>query len=414
MARLVITNIGQLVTHDPGRDSEPLWERMTVAEDVEILIDGETIAAVGDSGSLALEQGVDAMDVGGRVVTPGLVDPHTHSIFVGTREDEFEMRIGGAGYREIAEKGGGILSSVRRLREASQEEIVAHALPYLDTFIAHGTTTVEVKSGYGLTTEDELKSLRAVKILNESHPIELIPTFLGAHEVPEEYRNDRAAYVDLVINEMIPAVAEEGLAEFCDVFCEEGVFTVDEAERILIAARDRGLGLKIHAEEFAPLGGAEMAARLDAISADHLVAVSEAGMDAIGESGTIPVLLPGTTFFLGSDKYAPAAEMKRRQLPIALATDFNPGSSMTESLQFIMTLACLKLRLTPLEAFQATTYHAARAVKRETVLGSLASGMQADIVIWNAADYRQIPYHFGVNNAWRVIKRGEVVRALQA
>ena len=400
MSKFLIKNIGELLTGNSGS--------LEVLHDKEILLSEGKIEAIGKSGEFS-EEGCQVIDAGNSLVTPGLVDPHTHLVFFGTREDEFEMRIKGKSYMEIAEAGGGIRKSVRMLREASEDDLVEHTLPYLESMLKHGTTTVEVKSGYGLSLKDELKSLRAIKRLNEMQKIDLVPTFLGAHEFPDEYREEREKYIDLIINEMIPAVVEEQLAEFCDVFTEEGVFTVAESEKILTAASDAGLGLKLHAEEFEAIGGAKLAAKLNATSADHLVAISNEGIRSMKEAGVTPVLLPGTTFFLGSDRYAPARKMIEEGLKPAIATDFNPGSSMTESLQIILTIACLKLRLTPLEAFEGVTLNAAKALNRNDAIGSLEAGMKADIVIWNADNHKQIPYHYGVNNVRAVIKGGEVV-----
>ena len=398
MNKLLIKNIGELLTGNNGS--------LEILHNKELLLSEGKIESVGESGEFS-EAGCPVIDAGNSLVTPGLIDPHTHLVFFGTREDEFEMRIKGKGYMEIAEAGGGIRKSVRMLREASEDDLVEHTLPYLESMLKHGTTTVEVKSGYGLSLKDELKSLRAIKRLNEMQAIDLVPTFLGAHEIPDEYREEREKYIDLIINEMIPAVVEDGLAEFCDVFTEEGVFTVSESEKILRAASDAGLGLKLHAEEFEPIGGAELAARLNATSADHLVAISNEGIRSMAAAGVTPVLLPGTTFFLGSDIYAPARKMIEEGLKPAIATDFNPGSSMTESLQIILTIACLKLKLTPLEAFEGVTLNAAKALNRSDSIGSLEPGMKADIVIWNADNHKQIPYHYGVNNVSRVIKGGE-------
>ena len=400
MSSLLIKNIGELLT---GKDGS-----LEVRNDQELLIVDGKIDSVGGRGELSVEAD-ETIDANGSLLTPGLIDPHTHLVFYGTREDEFEMRIQGKSYMEIAEAGGGIRKSVRMLREASEDDLVDHGLPFLESMLSHGTTTVEVKSGYGLSLKDELKSLRAIKRLNEMSKIDIVPTFLGAHEFPDEYRDTREKYLDIIINEMIPAVAEEGLAEFCDIFTEEGVFTVEESERVLRAAADAGLGLKLHAEEFEPIGGARLAGKLSAISADHLVAVDDDGIESLKEGDVTPVLLPGTTFFLGSDTYAPARKMIDAGLKPALATDFNPGSSMTESLQIILTIACLKLRLTSLEAFEGVTLNAAKALNRSGSVGSLEPGMNADIVIWNADNHKQIPYHYGVNNVRTVIKAGEVV-----
>ena len=400
MSSLLIKNIGELLT---GKDGS-----LEVQHDKELLVIDGKIDSVGRRGELSVEA-EETIDAKSSLLTPGLIDPHTHLVFYGTREDEFEMRIQGKSYMEIAEAGGGIRKSVRMLREASEDDLVEHSLPFLESMLSHGTTTVEVKSGYGLSLKDELKSLRAIKRLNEMSKIDIVPTFLGAHEFPDEYREDREKYLAVIINEMIPAVVEEGLAEFCDIFTEEGVFTVEESERVLRAAADAGLGLKLHAEEFEPIGGAQLAGKLSAISADHLVAIDDDGIESLIEGDVTPVLLPGTTFFLGSDTYAPARKIIDAGLKPAIATDFNPGSSMTESLQIILTIACLKLNLTPLEAFEGVTLNAAKALNRSGSVGSLEKGMNADIVIWNAENHKQVPYHYGVNNVRTVIKGGEVV-----
>jgi imidazolonepropionase len=349
------------------------------------------------------------IDATEKVVAPGFIDPHTHPVFFGTRENEFEMRIQGKSYREIAEAGGGIRYSVRQLRSASKEQLIQHALPYLDCFIQHGTTTIEAKSGYGLSLQDEIKSLEVIQELNRFHPIDLIPTFLGAHEIPDEYRHRREKYIDLILNEMIPLVAERKLAEFCDIFCEEHVFNLKESEKILTAALDHGFKIKIHANQLTAGGGAELAAKLGAVSADHLDYITAEAIEQLKSSGTIPVLLPGAVFFLGLQHYAPARKMLDAGLPVALATDFNPGSCMTESMPLIMTLGCIYLKMLPAEVWLATTIHAAQAVSRPGTLGSLESGADADIVIWNIPNYKYLPYHFGVNLVDQVIKSGNIV-----
>jgi len=401
MTDLLIKNIGELLTVDESGSLES-------QNDMEVAVSDGKITSVGKSGTVDSSGEIEVMDANGLLVTAGLVDPHTHLIFYGTREDEFEKRNQGVPYMEIAEAGGGIRKSVRMLQEADEDMLVKNALPHLKTMLEHGTTTVEAKSGYGLSLKDEIKSLRAIKRLNEMQPVSIVPTFLGAHEIPDEYRDNREKYIELIINEMIPAVAEEGLAEFCDVFTEEGVFTVDESELILRAAADAGLGLKLHAEEFEPIGGAQLAGKLSAVSADHLVAIDDEGIESLRSSGVTPVLLPGTTFFLGSDVYAPARKMIEAGLKPALATDFNPGSSMTESLQIILTLACVKLKLTPLEAFEGVTLNAAKALNRSSSVGSVTAGMDGDLVIWNARNHKQVPYHYGINNVKTVIKKGEI------
>jgi len=349
----------------------------------------------------------------GKTVTPGLIDAHTHPVFMGDRSDEFELKLMGATYQQIAASGGGIKSTVRKVRLATKDELKANAAQYLARFIRCGTTTIEAKSGYGLTTADEIKMLEVIKELNTKHQIpEMVPTFLGAHEIPDEYKENKAGYVDLIIHEMIPLVAKLGLAEFCDVFCEKNVFEVEDSRRILNAAKKHGLGIKLHADEFAPLGGTELAVELGAVSADHLMAISDNAvkMMASKTNKTMAVLLPGTTFMLGLKSYAPARKMIDAGLAVALATDFNPGTSFTESLPMIMTIACVKMKMTPAEALTAVTINAACAINRQDLIGSLEPGKQADIVIWDCPSYKHIPYHFGVNLVDNVIKKGVVIK----
>lgn len=310
---------------------------------------------------------------------------------------------------EIAAAGGGIRSSVRSLRSADYTELKEKVRQRLDGFLQFGTTTIEAKSGYGLSTESELMSLQLLKELASEHPLDIKRTFLGAHEYPDEYREDHDAYIDLIIQEMLPTVVREGLAEFCDVFCEEGVFSVRESRRILEAAKFLGLGLRMHAEEFKPIGGVQLAAKLGAISADHLTAITDEGIDALAEGNVIPILLPVTTFFLGSDHYAPGRKMWDKGLPVAIATDFNPGSSMTQSMPLVISIACLKLKLTPLEALQAATINAARSLAIDSAVGSLEPGKQADFVIWKFDRYQGIPYYLGFQAIRSVWKRGREV-----
>jgi imidazolonepropionase len=365
--------------------------------------ESEVLASV-DAGSDTV-----VIDAGDRVVTPGLVDPHTHAVFAATREDEFAMRVEGKSYEEIAEAGGGIRSSVRSLRRASADELSENGRGTVDLMLEHGTTTVEIKSGYGLSLESELKMLRVISELVDTHVVDVVPTFLGAHEFPDDWRDDRDGYVDHLIDDMIPAVAAEKLARFCDVFCEEGVFTVDQSRRVLTAARAHGMEPRLHADELHPFGAAQLAAELKAASADHLVCVSDEGIAALAASGVVAVLLPGTTLSLGGAEFAPARQLIDAGVPVALATDCNPGSSMTESMQIILALASMVLRMTPEEALVAATVNAAASLRVDDVVGSLAPGRQCDLVIWDVDDYRAIPYHYGVNLVAAVVKRGSVV-----
>jgi imidazolonepropionase len=347
-----------------------------------------------------------AFDGRGCVALPGLVDSHTHAVFGSGRAHEFERRLAGATYAEIAAAGGGILFSVRDLRARSEDELVAISRPRIAEFARFGVTTVEVKSGYGLTVEDELKTLRAVRRLSDDPRLpRLVPTFLGAHAIPEEYAAERESYVRLVIDEMLPAVVEEGLADFCDVFCEEGAFTLAESERILERAAELGLGLKIHAEEFTPLGGAALAARIQAASADHLVAIDERGIGALASSDTVATLLPGTSLFLKLSRHAPGRALADAGATLAVATDFNPGSSMSQNLPLMVTLACLNLGLTIAEAVRAVTRGGALAVGRPE-LGSLAAGAPGDVAVFDTPDVRDLAYHYAVPRAVLVARAG--------
>jgi imidazolonepropionase len=382
---------------------------LAVIDDGAVLIRDGLIDWVGPTAELPpAPADAEVIDAAGRAVLPGLVDSHSHLIFAGTRADEFEQRLQGVRYQDIAARGGGINSTVRQTRQATKDELKALARPRLDRMLALGVTTVEVKSGYGLTPADEVKCLEAIAELDREHPCELVPTFLGAHEVPPEYRHDRDGYLRLLIQEMIPEVARRRLAEFCDVFCEQGVFSVAESEQVLRAAGEHGMRAKVHADELSPLGGAELAARLGAASADHLLHVTGAGLEALRRAGTVATLLPGTAFFLGLP-YAPARRLIEQDVPVALASDCNPGSCMTENLPLVGTLACTQMRMLPAEALTAMTLNAAAALGRADRIGSIEPGKQADLLILDVPDYRQFFYHFGVNHAWRVLKAGRVV-----
>lgn len=360
-----------------------------------VAIRGDRILGVGRTDSLRrLYRARRTIDAAGRLVTPGLVDSHTHLVFAGSREREFDQRCRGKTYQEIAAAGGGILSTVRTLRATSTAELTRQAQGRVDEMVRHGTTTIEIKSGYGLTVHDERRSLDAVRRLRT--PATLVPTFMGAHaRIP----------VDLVVRRMLPNVQ----ARFCDVFCEEGAFTLAESRRILTAAKKRGMGLKIHAGEFSDLGGAEMAAELGAVSVDHLMVVGIKGMRAMARAGTVAVLLPATSFFLGGRRYAPARRLIRARVPVALATDFNPGSSMTSNLALVMTIACTQLGMTPAEALTAATINGAHAVGLGDRVGSLEPGKRADVVVWDAPSLEYLPYHFGTNRAAVVVAGGGLV-----
>ena len=349
------------------------------------------------------------IDCKGKMVTSGFVDPHTHPVFYNKRDSEYEMRLAGSSYEEIAKNGGGIVSSVKGVRKASEDELVNKLDSRLDRFIENGTTTIEAKSGYGLNIESELKSLSVIDKLNRTHAIDIVPTFMGAHAFPNEFKNDHQGYVELICKEMIPAVSEQGIAKFNDVFCEKNYFSINESRQILESGIQYGLKPRMHADEFVDSGAAELAGEIGALSADHLMAVSEQGINALAENNVIATLLPGTTFFLGKNNYAPARKLIDAGIKIALATDFNPGSSHIQSMPFIISLACLFLGLTVEEAFTAATYNAAQTLGLHNEIGSVELGKKADLIIWDLDSLIDIPYYISNHPIQKVLKNGEVV-----
>lgn len=385
-------------------------------EDGAVALAEGRVIAVGPTRELAGEfHAARTIDARGKVVCPGFVDPHTHLVWMGDRAAEFEQRIAGATYMEIMAAGGGIMSTVRATRDASVDELVAAMRPRLDRMLAHGATTVEVKTGYGLETGAELRQLEAIVVLDRSHPTTLLPTFLGAHAIPAEYKGRADAYVDVVIHEMLPAVAEKsrvlGLERlpFCDVFCEDGAFDLAQSLRILEAAKALGFPLKIHVDEFASLGGTRLAVELGATSADHLVTTPTEDIAALGASDTVAVSLPCTPFGLGHHHYTPARALLEAGAALALASDCNPGTAWNESMPFVIALACRYLRLTPAQALVAATLNAACALGLGDRVGSLAPGYAGDVLILDAPDYRHLGYRFGANPVAMVVKGGEVV-----
>lgn len=410
---LAIANCKQLVTlAGPQRPRMAAEMReLSIISDGAVLVNNGRIEKIGTGAEIEslIRPDTEVLDAGGRVVLPGFVDAHTHPVFAGTRTNEFEERATGATYQEIASRGGGIQATVRATREATLDQLVFVGKHYADWFLRCGTTTIEAKSGYGLTLEDELKLLRAIQRLNIETALRYVPTFLGAHDIPPEYKARRDQYVTLLIDEMIPRVGREKLAGYCDVFCEKNVFTTDEAWRILSAARCHGLLLRVHADQLSLSGGARLAAELGAITADHLEYCDSNGITALKEAGVQPVLLPGSVYTLGSNRYPAAREMIDVGLAVVLATDFNPGSSPTVSMPMILSLASTHMRMSPAEALTAATINAAYSIGRGSELGSLDEGKVADLVIYDLNDYRDLSYFFGLEHAWRVYAGGKLV-----
>jgi imidazolonepropionase len=407
---LLIVNASEVVTLRGGSRKPLLGERMKnlgIIKDGGVAVDEGKIVNVGKTREIERKfEGKETIDASGKVVMPGFVDPHTHLVFAGSREDEFEMRIQGSTYMEILERGGGILKTVRETRKTSRDELIKSCKETLDVMLEHGTTTVEAKSGYGLTASEETKCLEVAKRLDKEHPIDIVPTFLGAHAIPPEYNADE--YVDLLINEMIPAVASRRLAEFCDVFCEKGVFNLTQSKKILLSGKKHGLIPKLHADEMTRLGGAELAAELKAVSASHLLFASDEGLKAMAKNGVIAVLLPGASFSLMTGRYADARKMIRWGVPVALGTDYNPNC-WVENQQIIIALACHQMRMTPSETIAAVTINAAHALNRAQVVGSLEAGKKADVAVLNIPNHKFLGYRFGTNLVDKVIKNGKLV-----
>ncbi len=417
---LLIENLAEVATAEgstPRRGADQgRVRRLRHGEGVEVLCRAGRIAFVGSSAERRAQFGdlSDTPRLDGKrgTLIPGFVDPHTHIPWAGTRETELFERLAGTTYQEIAARGGGILSTVAATRQASEDEIAGNVLRHLDWMLAGGTTTVEAKSGYGLNLADETKQLVALQRAAAEHPVRILPTLLAAHEIPAEHRGDeklRARYVDLVCDEIVPAVAGRGLAKFCDVFCEKGVFSAQESRRVLEAGIRHGLLPRLHADEFADSGGAELAAELGAYSADHLMAVSDHGIEALAKSGVTAVLLPGTSFFLKKERYAPARRMIESGIPVALATDCNPGSSYTESMPMIVTLAVFALGLSVEESLTAATLNAACSLGLGEEVGTIEVGKRADLSLLDAPNLLHLAYHYGVNPIAAVVREGRLV-----
>ena len=416
MNELLVSHASQLLTLGGSARARVGAEmrELGIIEDGAILVRDGIIAAVGRSADLETVATNQArrLVVDGSVIMPGFVDAHTHPVFAGTREDEYEMRATGIAYQEITASGGGILATVRKTRRATEDELFALGLKRTEWFLQNGTTTIEAKSGYGLSTHDEMKILRVIKRLDNETALRLIPTVLAAHEIPDEYRGSnklRQAYIDQICEDLLPLVVSEGLARYADVFCESGVFSVEESRRILSRAKELGLQVRIHADQLSLSGGARLAAELGAASADHLEWIDNDGIEALRKGRVTAVLLPGAVFNLGLNRYPRARAIIDGAVPVVLATDFNPGSSPTPSMQMILSIACSQMGMTPAEAVAASTINAAYSLGIGDKTGSLEVGKQADFVVYSCADYRQIPYFYAVNHAAIVVKAGQIV-----
>ncbi|MEA4921099.1 MAG: imidazolonepropionase [Clostridiaceae bacterium] len=409
---LLIKNIGTLQTpvgsfkHGGKSQGEN-----SVLHNAAILVDGGVIKVISFDGKLpdGYEKAEKIIDAGGKLVTPGLIDCHTHMVFGGYRQGEIPLKLKGAGYLDILKAGGGILDTVSKTREASENELFEKSMGFLDEMLSLGVTTVESKSGYGLDKENELKQLRVNKRLNDAHKADVVSTFLGAHAIPQEYKGRGDQYIDMLCNDVLPAVAAEKLAGFCDVFCEDGVFDVNQSRKLLEAAKKLGLRARIHADEIEEIGGAVLSGELEAVSAEHLIATGERGMASMANGGVIADLLPATSFYLNKT-FAPARRMIELGIPVAIASDFNPGSCPSLNLQLAMSMGYIKYRMTPEEVLTAVTINAACSLGLENTIGTIEEGKKADMVIWDAHDMAMLVYRFGSNLAKTVIKNGETVK----
>ncbi len=411
MTALLVKNIGTLQTpvgsfSHKGKAQGENQKR----KDAAILIENGLIREITDGGKLpqGAENADRVIDAGGRLVTPGLVDGHTHMVFGGYRQHEIPMKLKGAGYLDILRAGGGILDTVRKTRAASFEELYTKTRGFLDEMLSFGVTACEAKSGYGLEAETEIKMLQVLKKLNEEHPMDVVSTFMGAHAIPDEYKEDPDAFIDMLCEDVMPAVREQNLAEFADVFTEDSVFNCEQSRRYLERAKALGFGLKIHADEIEAIGGSVLAGEMGAVSCEHLISIDEKGLEALAEGGVTAMCLPATSFYLGAD-FAPARRMIEMGIPVAAASDFNPGSCPSLNLQFVMNLACIKYRMLPEEVLTAVTINPACAIGRGDCIGTLEEGKQADLVIWNAEDMEMLCYRFGSNLVKQVIKKGEYI-----
>lgn len=409
-ADLIVYNIGTLVTSkELERKSIGDMENIEVLKNAYIAIEKENIISIGE-GNYPIElkdEKTELFNAEGKVITPGIVDSHTHLVHYGSRENELPLKIKGVPYLEILKQGGGILSTVRNTREASKEQLFNKAYEVLNRMIKFGVTTIESKSGYGLNLETEIKQLEVNKELNEKHPLEIISTFLGAHAVPEEYINNKKKYIEEIVK-MLKEIKERNLAEFCDIFCEDSVFNIEESRYILNAAKKEGFKLKIHADEIVSLGGAELAGELETVSAEHLMAISDKGIEELSKNNVIANILPATSFNLGKN-YAPVRKMINKGVTVALSTDYNPGSCPCENIQLVMNIASAQIKMTPLEIIKATTINGAKAIKKEEKIGSLEVGKQADFIIYDTTNLNYIFYNIGINHVNDVFKKGKII-----